>query len=174
MSMSERAFRFLLYRCSGSVCGVKSRSWPGTLYSYGPRWTSIGLSKLPCGGGVGVCHSSVVAPHGLSEVTYLPFFMLTKKLIMNGIWARPRSHAAHEMCRFISKTHCGSPTTTAPSAGASAPAYVTPPSYMRRDRPAMPCANIGWKIRFMNINEVQKWTLPQNSFINRPVAFGYQ
>src|SRR5436853_5614957 len=99
MSMSEWAFRFLLYRFSGSVCGVKSPSWPGTLYSYGPRWTSIGLSKLPCGGGVGVCHSSVVAPHGLSP-TFLPLNMLTKKLIMKGICDSPRHQAATETMRL--------------------------------------------------------------------------
>src|SRR5207248_7871465 len=49
-------------------------------------------------------------PHGLSEVTFLPFFMLRKKLMMNGICASPRHHAAHEMCRFMPKTHCGTPT----------------------------------------------------------------
>ena len=43
---------------------------------------------------------------------------------------------------------------------------------MRRNMPAMPCANIGWKTRFMKINEAQKCTLPQNSFIIRPVIFG--
>src|SRR5258706_4313902 len=36
--------------CSGSFCGVKSVACPGTLYSYGPRWTSIGLVKFPCCG----------------------------------------------------------------------------------------------------------------------------
>src|SRR5438034_7654157 len=100
MSMSERAFRFLLYRCSGSVCGVKSPSWPGTLYSYGPRWTSSGLSKLPCGGGVGVCHSMVVACQGLSEGIFFPCRILQKKLMMNGIWARQRNQAPTETYLF--------------------------------------------------------------------------
>ena len=38
----------------------------------------------------------------------------------------------------------------------------------------MPWANMGWKIRFMKINDVQKCTLPQNSLMTLPVAFGYQ
>src|SRR5437773_12469447 len=96
-----------LYRFSGSVCGVKSWSWPGTPYSYGPRWTSIGLSKFPCGGGVGVCHSSVVAPHGLPELTFLPCFMLGRKLMIHGIRARPSTQAAHEMSPFMRKNHGG-------------------------------------------------------------------
>ena len=45
---------------------------------------------------------------------------------------------------------------------------------MRRSIPAMPCANIGMKTRFMKISEHQKCTLPQNSFILRPVIFGNQ
>ena len=45
---------------------------------------------------------------------------------------------------------------------------------MRRIIPAMPCANMGWNIRFMKINDGQKCTLPQNSLISRPVTFGYQ
>ena len=48
------------------------------------------LAKLPCGGGVGVCHSRVVACHGLSEPAGLPCLMLQKKLMMKGICARPR------------------------------------------------------------------------------------
>ena len=40
--------------------------------------------------------------------------------------------------------------------------------------PAMPCANIGWKTRFMKMSDSQKCTLPQNSFIMRPVIFGNQ
>src|SRR5437879_11900148 len=111
MSMSEWAFRFLfcLYRLSGSVCGMKSPSWPGTLYSYGPRWTSIGLVKLPCGGGVGVCHSSVVPPHGLSEGILRPLLMLMKKLRMNGICETNSNHAAQEMCLFACRTDAGIP-----------------------------------------------------------------
>src|SRR5438046_1894258 len=94
---------------SGSVWGVKSVAWPGTLYSYGPRWISIGLSKLPCGGGVGVCHSTVVASHGLSEVIFLPLAMLMKKFRMKGICERPRAHAACEMWTFVCKTEASRP-----------------------------------------------------------------
>src|SRR5258706_12223368 len=79
--------------CSGSFCGVKSVACPGTLYSYGPRWTSIGLVKFPCGGGGGVCHSSVVAFHGVSQVTLRPLLLLMKKFGINGICAKPRSRA---------------------------------------------------------------------------------
>src|SRR5882724_4396869 len=82
---------------SGSFCGVKSEECPGTLYSYGPRWTSGALSKFPWGGGVGVCHSRVVACQGLSEVTFLPCLILTKRLIMNGIWDRANPTAAQRM-----------------------------------------------------------------------------
>src|SRR6516162_1509219 len=64
----------------GRCCGRKSRGAPGTLYSYGARYT-FGNSpeKLPCGGGEGVAHSRVVAFHGLSDAGR-PFFRLTKKL----------------------------------------------------------------------------------------------
>ena len=77
---------------------MKSVAWPGTLYIRKGRdeLRSI-VAKLPCGGGVGVCHSSVVACHGLSESTFWPFLMLQKKLMMNGICARPRPTAAHRM-----------------------------------------------------------------------------
>ena len=39
--------------------------------------------KFPCGGGVGVAHSRVVASHGLSLVTFRPAKMLQKKLTIN-------------------------------------------------------------------------------------------
>src|SRR4029453_31519 len=81
------------YARSGSNCGGKSLAAPGTLYSYGPRYTMGSVRKLPCPGGDGADHSSVVASHGLSD-TGLPFQMLQKKLKMNGIWTRPRVHAA--------------------------------------------------------------------------------
>ena len=51
---------------------------------------------------------------------------------------------------------------------------VAPPSYMRRLIPRRPWTNIGAKMRFMQTNEPKKWTLPQNSLMKRPVAFGYQ
>jgi len=38
----------------------------------------------------------------------------------------------------------------------------------------MPWENMGMKMRFMNTNDVKKCTLPQYSFMNRPVTFGYQ
>ena len=40
--------------------------------------------------------------------------------------------------------------------------------------PSIPCRNIGRKMTFMQMSEGQKCTLPQNSFIMRPVAFGNQ
>ena len=49
-----------------------------------------------------------------------------------------------------------------------------PPSYMRRNIPAMPWANIGMNTRFMKMKEQMKCTRPQNSFIMRPVALGNQ
>jgi hypothetical protein len=57
------------------------------------------VTKFPCGGGEGAVHSSVVASHGLS-FTFLPCLMLQKKLMMNGICARPMVQAAHEIGVF--------------------------------------------------------------------------
>src|SRR5262249_36926235 len=67
------------YAFSGSNCGVKSRADPGTLYSYGPRYTIGSGRKLPCPGGDGADHSSVVASHGFLS-TSAPHLMLLKKL----------------------------------------------------------------------------------------------
>src|SRR6266446_10139449 len=87
---------------TGSFCIVKSRAWPGRLYSYGPRYATGATTKFPCGGGEGAVHSSVVASHGLS-FTFCPRFMLQKKLMMNGICARPITQAAIEIGVFHSK-----------------------------------------------------------------------
>src|SRR5215212_4201616 len=86
---------------TGSFCIVKSRSRPGRLYSYGPRYATGVVRKFPCGGGEGAVHSSVVASHGLS-FTFLPCLMLQKKLMMKGIWASPIVHAAQEIGLFHS------------------------------------------------------------------------
>src|SRR6516164_10609910 len=81
------------YARSGSNCGVKSLAAPGTLYSYGARYTIGSARKLPCGGGDGADHSSVVASQGLRS-TALPHLMLMKKLTMKKSCARPRPQAA--------------------------------------------------------------------------------
>src|SRR5207249_6499930 len=81
------------YARSGSNWGVKSLAEPGTLYSYGPRYTIGSTRKLPCPGGDGADHSSVVASQGFWS-TRAPHLMLEKKLMMNGIWKSPRLHAA--------------------------------------------------------------------------------
>src|SRR5262249_18638405 len=107
-----------------SNCGVKSRGAPGTLYSYGPRYAIGSATKLPCPGGDGADHSSVVASHGLRS-TFLPAQMLDTKLMTNGIWKRPRPHAAKPMTRF----HFTTPALWM---------YCAPPSYMRRFMPARP------------------------------------
>src|SRR5471030_3115290 len=114
----------LFFSGSGSNCGVKSFAAPGTLYSYGPRYTIGSVSKLPCPGGDGAAHSSVVASHGLLP-TALPHLMLVKKLMMNGIWKSPRPQAAKPMITlyFSSSLLC---------------AYCMPPSYMRRFMPPRP------------------------------------
>src|SRR5215471_18786710 len=65
----------IAYAFSGSNCGVKSFAAPGTLYSYAPRYTIGSVRKLPCPGGDGADHSSVVASHGLS-LTFFPAQML--------------------------------------------------------------------------------------------------
>jgi hypothetical protein len=72
-----------LYAFSGSNCGEKSFAAPGTLYSYGPRYTTGSVTKLPCPGGEGADHSRVVASHGFRS-TALPHFKLEKKLMMKG------------------------------------------------------------------------------------------
>src|SRR5437899_8276539 len=130
------------YALSGSNCGVKSFAAPGTLYSYGARYTIGSVTKLPCGGGEGADHSSVVASHGLRS-TGLPPLMLMKKLMMNGIWNRPRPHAAKPMTRF----HLRTPALCM---------YSVPPSYMRRFMPARPWMNIGMNTRLMQMNDPQK------------------
>src|SRR4051794_41480296 len=85
---SRRAHAF-----SGSNCGVKSLAAPGTLYSYGPRYTIGSARKLPCPGGDGADHSSVVASHGFRS-TAVPHRMLMKKFTMKKICASPRPHDA--------------------------------------------------------------------------------
>src|SRR3989442_14545144 len=106
---------------SGSNCGVKSFAAPGTLYSYGARYTIGSVRKLPCPGGDGADHSSVVASHGFLS-TSAPHLMLPRKLTMNGSWNKPRLHAAIPMMRlyFSSSLLC---------------AYCMPPSYIRRFMP---------------------------------------
>src|SRR5439155_26427294 len=98
------------------------------------------VTKFPWGGGEGAVHSNVVASHGLS-FTFLPCLMLQKKLMMNGICARPMIQAAHEIGVFhlnpLSPQMCSLETF-----------QPCPPSYQRRCIPAMPCKNIGRKIAF--------------------------
>src|ERR1700688_1271079 len=84
---------------SGSNGGVKSLAHPGTLYSYGPRYTTGSVRKLPCPGGDGADHSRVVASHGFLS-TGLPHLILLKKLMMNGIWKSPRLQAAIPITTF--------------------------------------------------------------------------
>src|SRR5436309_4408380 len=91
---------------------MKSLACPGTLYSYGPRYTTGVRAKLPCGGGVGVCHSRVVDSHGLSELTFLPCFMLQKKLKINGNCASPSAQAACEIDTFSRMNESLKPPTT--------------------------------------------------------------
>src|SRR5436190_17026466 len=73
-----------VYAFSGSNCGLKSRAAPGTLYSYGPRYTIGSVRKLPCPGGDGAAHSSVVPSHGFRSTAF-PHLMLMKKLTMKKI-----------------------------------------------------------------------------------------
>src|SRR2546426_6501219 len=101
---------------SGSNCGVKSLGAPGTLYSYGPRYTTGSVRKLPCPGGEGADHSSVVASQGFLS-TGFPHLMLEMKLMMNGIWNSPRLQAAKPITTF----HFSSPWLCA---------YCMPPSYI--------------------------------------------
>src|SRR6476660_5076756 len=109
---------FMRYAFSGSNCGVKSAAAPGTLYSYGPRYTIGSVTKLPCPGGDGADHSSVVASHGLRS-TPAHHLMLEKKLKMNGSWNSPGPHAAKPITMF----HLSRPALWA---------YCMPPSYIRR------------------------------------------
>ncbi len=93
--------------------------------------------------------------------------MLQKKLMMNGICARPMTQAAIEIGTFHWKP-------VRPQTFSLASVQPWPPSYQRRCIPSMPCRNIGRKITFMQMSDGQKCTFPQNSFIIRPVAFGNQ
>src|SRR5689334_15073463 len=151
---------FMRYAFSGSNWGVKSRAAPGTLYSYGPRYTIGSVRKLPCPGGDGADHSSVVASQGFLS-TSAPHLMLLKKLTMNGIWKRPSPQAAKPiaMLYFSRPALC---------------TYCAPPSYIRRFMPPRPWMNIGMKTPLMQMNDPQKWIFPISSFIFRPVAFGNQ
>src|SRR5581483_10031853 len=60
---------------------MKSVLAPGTLYSYGP-WFTTGVTppKLSCGGGVAVIHSRVVDSHGFWPA-FLPLAILQKRLM---------------------------------------------------------------------------------------------
>src|SRR6478609_2649517 len=93
--------------------------------------------------------------------------MLQKKLMMNGIWARPIVQAAIEIGVF----HWN---PLRPQTFSLASVQPCPPSYQRRCMPSIPWRNIGRKLMFMQMSDGQKWTYPQNSFIRRPVALGYQ
>src|SRR5437868_5527670 len=141
---------FMRYAFSGSNWGVKSRGEPGTLYSYGPRYTIGSVTKLPCPGGDGADHSSVVASHGLRS-TASPHLMLEKKFTMNGSWNRPRPHAAKPITRFSFSGSSGNPNSVTLLC-----AYCAPPSYIRRFRPARPWMNIGMNTRLMQMNDPQK------------------
>src|SRR5690606_39859259 len=71
---------------SSDVCSSDlSSSRPGTLYSYGPRYTTGIVSKLPCGGGEAATHSSVFAFHGLRSAVR-PRSILLTKLKRNTSW----------------------------------------------------------------------------------------
>src|SRR5918993_2641273 len=90
----------------GATCVVRATCWglksvasPGTLYSYGPRVT-VGVSvKLCSAGGEVVCHSRVVASHGLSLATR-PRFQLQNRFTMNRTWMTPSAHADQPWTMF--------------------------------------------------------------------------
>src|SRR5207248_9320754 len=81
-------------QASRANCGWKSLLRPGSLYSYGSRSTTGGVTKLPCGGGEGAGHSSVLACHGFSAA--LGWRRLPKKFQMNGSCAIARARTAHD------------------------------------------------------------------------------
>src|SRR5437762_14317298 len=107
------------------------------------------VTKFPWGGGEGAVHSNVVASQGLS-FTFSPGLMLQKKLMMNGICARPMIHAAHQIGVFhrkpVRRQMCS-------------PERVQhwPPSYQRPRMRSIPCKNIGRQITYMKISDCQKW-----------------
>src|SRR5205807_4739563 len=74
------------YRFVTEFCIRKSDFSPGTLYSYGPWFTTSSVSPNPlAGGGEGSVHSSVVHSHGLAPAG-LPLNILQKKLIRKSTW----------------------------------------------------------------------------------------
>src|SRR5262249_25746552 len=86
---------------TGTFCGTKSSFSPGRLKSNGQRYT-VGSSspKLPCAGGQGAVHSSVVAFHALRSVARLPAKMLKKKLNRKISGAEPKTKAEIVMNTF--------------------------------------------------------------------------
>ena len=83
-------------RRSTACCGVKSAGAPGTLYSYGSRYTRGGSPEVAVRiGGVGAAHSSVVASHGLAAARR-PARMLTNRLTMKKSWKNARPKAAYD------------------------------------------------------------------------------
>src|SRR2546421_13128645 len=93
--------------------------------------------------------------------------MLQKKLMMNGIWARPMTQAAIEIGVF----HWNPlrPQTFSP-----ARVQPWPPSYQRRGMARIPCRDNGKKKMVMQKSDGPKSTFPQKSVIRRPVALGKQ
>ncbi|MND02497.1 hypothetical protein D3C83_218920 [compost metagenome] len=69
-----------------------------------------GPTKLPCGGGVGVSHSSVLASQGFPAPDF-PANMLQTKLKRNTNWLKPRQMALMVMntlmgCTPSRKAYC--------------------------------------------------------------------
>src|SRR5207253_1669639 len=117
------------------------------------------VTKLPCGGGEGAVHSSVVASHGLS-FTFSPCLMLQKKLIINGIWASPMTHAAQEIGAFHWKP------VNPQIVWSFDTFHPCPPSYQRLCIPAIPCKNIGRNAVAKSIGTVKRIEPPQSEMKN--------
>src|SRR5688572_12045799 len=64
---------------SGSLCGRKSRSDCGELYSYGPRYTIGTVAKFPWTGGEGRVHSRPLSSHWFAPA-FAPLNQLAMKL----------------------------------------------------------------------------------------------
>src|SRR2546423_11942001 len=97
-----------LTTCRHFPCGRKS-SDPFGEYSYGPRKTSTFSEKFPSGGGVGVCHSNVVAFQGLFDSILAVLLRVWMTLARKGAWEIARSSVAANIIWFSAMLQCGKP-----------------------------------------------------------------
>ena len=88
------------YARSGSNWGVKSFAAPGTLYSYGPRYTTGSVEEVAVSGRRRRRPLERRRLPRVADRPTAPHLMLQKKLKMNGSWNSPSAHAAKPITMF--------------------------------------------------------------------------